>query len=185
MALFAGNWSKILYCLVLAVSLVIVCQLLVTGFSGEGTENDTLWNCSQGLFHNIYGRTQGKSFGCNRKLWGLGCWTLLVLTGVGCHSDCCAGLSKAVSKWLSLELPSQSRVTWVSQMHIDSLHLPDLYWLAGEYNTCSLFCSSSSYHGFQRKEIGRRDPKGAATCCIQSSDQDDWHYKWQSSRSTV
>ena len=49
------------------------------------------------------------------------CWTLLATTGVCCHSSCCAELSKAVTKLLSLGGLSWSLVKCTSQMYIDSL----------------------------------------------------------------
>lgn len=53
------------------------------------------------------------------------------------------------------------------------MHLPDESILTVEHDPGSFFRSSSSYHGFHRKETGRRDPMGVARSCIQSSDQDD------------
>lgn len=137
MALFAGNWSKILYCLMLAVSLVIVCQLLVTGFSGEGTENGPYEAAPKGYFttYMVEHKVKRIEFWVQQEpVWAfMGCWALSGLTGMCCHSDC-LGHSKAVSKSLSLDWFSQSSVTCISQMYIESLLLFLIPWFPQEGN---------------------------------------------------
>lgn len=90
------------YCLVLAMSLVVVPQLLVTGFSGEGIENVSCGTAPEGYFttYIVGHKVKGAEFWVQHEtMWTfMKCWTLPVITGTCCHSDCCSELSKAVSK---------------------------------------------------------------------------------------
>lgn len=127
------HWSKIFYCLVLAVSLVIVSQLLVTGISAEGIENCIYETAPKGYFTTCM-------VGHKVNVVVLGSTE----NSVGIYDRLDLGVHRNV---LSLKLLFRALQGFIQMTQtgmtlpvFSNMHFPDVYWL-----TDCFFCASSSY----------------------------------------